>query len=248
MAETDRKTNDAAFADNLARAPHRRGWRTALSGLVVLSVASVFAGFVIFANHVTRDARATGSPTSADAIVVLTGSSARIAESGRLLSEGRGRRLLVSGANPRASRADIRRLTGLSDRLFACCVDIGYRARDTVGNGAETRDWIARNGFQSILVVTSARHMPRGLTELARASPATNFHAAPVHPRGRPSGPWWTNAGQVRLLLQEYVKFLPSAGRYLITRARAALEGETLTSPRSPDGAVPAGRNTLTSS
>ncbi|MEO0672716.1 MAG: YdcF family protein, partial [Pseudomonadota bacterium] len=106
----------------------------------------------------------------------------------------------------------------------------------------------ARNGFGSILVVTSARHMPRGLSELARASPATNFHAAPVHPTGRPDGPWWTNLGQVRLLLQEYAKFLPSAGRYLAARARAAFDGRETAAPRSPAGPSPAVRNTLTSS
>ncbi len=127
--------------------------------------------------------------TRADGIVALTGGSQRIGDAIDLLAQGYAGRLLISGVNERTSRDEIARLNPGQRRLFECCVDLDYRARNTIGNAIETRRWIERNRFRSIIVVTSAYHMPRTLVELDHALP--DLRKVPYRGRdagGRPGG------------------------------------------------------------
>ncbi|MEZ5844779.1 MAG: YdcF family protein [Hyphomicrobiaceae bacterium] len=175
-------------------------------------LAALLLGFLLFAADATRER--AGDPPRADGIVVLTGGDLRIAEAGRLLSERRGRRLLVSGVHARTSEADVRRLASLPADLFACCVDIDRKALDTHGNAVETRRWVAQHKFQSLIVVTGTYHMLRSRLELASALPDLELHTHPVLPRGLRRSPWWLSPSSIRLLAGEYVKLLPVAARY----------------------------------
>lgn len=180
-----------------------------------LAATVVVAGFLVFAAFATRPLETTD--VRADGIVVLTGGVHRIQTGAGLLVEKRGRRLLISGVNRVTTRADILKLTGLAEATFNCCVDIGYEATNTVGNATETHRWLRDRGYRSIIVVTSAYHMPRSLAELAREMPEVALHPHPVraiHREG--SRPWWLDGSSVWTLLAEYLKFLPSAGQYLI--------------------------------
>ena len=88
----------------------RAGRRIAVA--VGAMVLVFLAGFVVFASGVARS-----TPTiveRADGIVVLTGGSHRLAEAARLLADGRGSRLLISGANRITSRDDLQRKSGIS--------------------------------------------------------------------------------------------------------------------------------------
>jgi hypothetical protein len=60
--------------------------------------------------------------------------------------------------------------------------------------------------------------MPRSLTELSRAMPGVVLVPHPVVPRRLRARRWWTDAYTVRVLLSEYLKFLPSAARYAVVR------------------------------
>jgi uncharacterized SAM-binding protein YcdF (DUF218 family) len=180
----------------------------AAAGLVIFAF---LAGFVTFASTV---AHYKASPAArADGIVVLTGGEQRLSEAARLLAEGRGTRLLISGVNRIVSRDDLKRKSGLKEPLFDCCVDIDY-AHDTSGNAEETKAWARKKGFSRLIIVTSSYHMPRSLTELARAMPDTVLEPYPVTSRNFHTERWWLHPGSARLLLSEYVKFLPSAARY----------------------------------
>ncbi|MEO1720300.1 MAG: YdcF family protein [Pseudomonadota bacterium] len=165
----------------------------------------------------------------AEAIVVLTGAANRIREASNLLKANRGRRLLISGVNEMTPPRDVRLLTGLDRPLFSCCVDIGYRARDTIGNAAETRAWVDKNGFRSLVVVTSRFHMPRSLAELGRALPHTSLMPFPIAPAAPSVLPWWQDRDRAIVLLSEYVKFVPAAARYAISRLLNGVPG-----PRAP--------------
>ncbi len=175
------------------------------------------AGFVVFARAVA-DYAPRPPPPRADGIVVLTGGELRLTAAARLLAEGRGSRLLISGVNPHTSRADLKRLSGLSERLFAARVDVDYAAHSTTSNAEETKTWAKAKGFRSLIIVTSSYHMPRSLTELNRAMPGVVLVPHPVVPDRLRAGRWWTDAFTARVLLGEYVKFLPSAVRYGLTR------------------------------
>jgi uncharacterized SAM-binding protein YcdF (DUF218 family) len=173
-------------------------------------------GFLAFANIVTREPAPDNS--RADGIVVLTGGDTRILEGARLLREGRADRLLISGVNRRTPRDDVMKLSGLGPQKFSCCVDLGYEARDTIGNADETRSWVAAQRYDSLIVVTSSYHMPRSLAELSIALPQTRLIPHPVMPKGFPESSWWRHPGATRILVSEYLKFLPAAARYAAYR------------------------------
>jgi uncharacterized SAM-binding protein YcdF (DUF218 family) len=190
--------------------PARRAWlRTALATLVTfftLAGLVAFGGFVAFVYSLDRTERRPEART--DGIVALTGGSQRIGDAIDLLAQGYATRLLISGVNERTSRDQIERLNPGQRRLFDCCVDLDYRARNTIGNAIETRRWAERNGFRSIIVVTSAYHMPRTLVELDHALPGLRkVPYAVVTPTVDPDS-WWHHPATARVLLSEYVKLV----------------------------------------
>lgn len=188
-----------------------------LAGVLGVGASLFVFGFVLFTTAATRD-EPTDPPT-ADAIVVLTGGAHRIEEGARLLLKGLGQRLLISGVNRRNSKDDVFRLTGLDARLFDYCVDLGYAALDTVGNADEAMQWSSQRGYKSLIIVTASYHMPRSLAEMARTLPNTRLIPYPVMPKSWRASPWYLSPSAARVLVAEYLKFLPAAARYLVDRA-----------------------------
>lgn len=181
--------------------PRRLGWT--LFGVALLWIG----GMLYFVDLVERPVR---PPTrAADGIVVLTGSSERVKPGIRLLSEGRGQRLLISGVGEGVDKAALSLAFNVDPGLLDCCVDLGAAALDTVGNASETAAWVRRHGYKSVLVVTANYHMPRGLIELTRQMPDVELIANPV----RLNGPTLGNLSYSRKVFAEYNKFLISAIR-----------------------------------
>jgi uncharacterized SAM-binding protein YcdF (DUF218 family) len=187
-----------------------------IGAAAVAGLLAFAAGFAMFARAVAGY-EPDAPQQRADAIVVLTGGELRLRAGARLLDEGRGARLLISGVNPQTSRHDLKRLSGLSERLFAARVDVDY-AHTTSGNADETRAWAKAKGYTRLIIVTSSYHMPRSLTELGRAMPDVDLVPHAVVPNRLKAGRWWTDPFTTRVLLAEYVKFLPSAARYGLAR------------------------------
>ena len=183
-----------------------RRLRLGLTSLTVLALGYA-VGFLWFLSEIPESDREGPQPT-ADAIVVLTGGSERIEAAMDLLTSGRGARLLVSGVHPEVTKEKLSDLLSPDKALFDCCVDIDWKAKDTIGNAAETASWAEANGFQSLLVVTSAYHMPRALRELSHAMPTIDLQGHPVFHDEVRLDDWWRYSGTSRLLIAEYSKFL----------------------------------------
>ena len=218
FADSQQGDNGSAAASE----GHERDMNATFKWLMRLSAVGalvLMVGFVLFSRSVAIGGG--GEPTRVDAIVALTGGESRIDEAVKLLADGVAKRLLISGVNPITSRHDLERIAPGRGDLFDCCIDIGRYARDTVGNAVETRDWVARNGFSKVIVVTSSYHMPRGLVELRRAMPGIKFFAHPVTPVGFYAETWWAHPGSARLLVFEYLKFLPAAARLVVSEFMA---------------------------
>ena len=173
--------------------------------MVSCGVLTFLGGFVAFLWMLERVERSPLS--SADAIVALTGGQGRIEDALDLLARGYGRRLLITGVNERTSREAIARLSPTQRSLVDCCVDLDYRARNTVENAAEIGHWAKAQGFSSLIVVTSNYHLPRTLAELGQTLPdvAKVPHAVIG---GRPGEDWEARIWRGRVMLSEYVKFL----------------------------------------
>jgi uncharacterized SAM-binding protein YcdF (DUF218 family) len=159
----------------------------------------------------------------ADGIVALTGGASRIADAIELLASGRGKRLLISGANRATNSSEISRLNPEFERWVRCCVDID-RSLNTLGNAIETRRWAESRGFRSLIVVTSNYHMPRALAEIAHQLPGVALVPFPVVTDRQRADPWWSGGATARLMLSEYVKYIFAKLRMGLSSSAAAGE------------------------
>jgi len=160
---------------------------------------------------------------NADGIVVLTGGSSRVADAIELLSEGRGKRLLITGVHRATTSAEIARLAPAYGRLIACCVDLDHSAINTVGNALETRHWANRRSIRSLIVVTSNYHMPRAMAELARQLPDVTLIPFPVVTDNVRMDRWW-EPPTAKLLVSEYLKYIAVQLRIRLEPVFAAAE------------------------
>ena len=174
-------------------------------------LGALLLGFIAFANMI--DQAELRVVEKADGIVVLTGGQNRISGAVKLLAKGRAKRMLISGVNKQTSKAALSRLTPKYVRLFECCIDVGYKARDTIGNAAEIADWARERKFSSLIVVTASYHMPRSIAELKQIAPNIRLVAFPVVTNNFRMGSWWSHSGTARLLFSEYAKYLNTMGR-----------------------------------
>ncbi len=147
--------------------------------LVVFVLGLFTIDFLLFAQ---RAATLKPDPaTQGDAIVALTGGSGlRIAEGVKLVSEGRGGHLLISGVHPDVTMADLIALAGGDPAVWDCCVTIGHAAETTLGNADETAAWAYENGYRDLILVTSDYHMARSLLVLQDAMPDITLEPWPV--------------------------------------------------------------------
>ncbi len=150
---------------------------------------------------------------NADGIVALTGGTSRVSDALELLASGRGKRLLITGVNPGTTNTDIARQVVDYNRLLACCVDLDYSAQNTLGNAVQTRRWALAHSFRSLIIVTSAYHMPRALAEVAHQLPDVTLIPYPVVSDRLRIEPWWSHTATTRLVLSEYLKFLAAKVR-----------------------------------
>ena len=193
---------------------------TFIAIIVVIWLVGLFA----FADRV-RGFTPAAEPARADAIVALTGPSAeRVNAAIRLLEQDKGKRVLISGVNREVRRQELRALTPGSNKLFNCCVDLGFEAEDTVGNAQEIAAWADAKGYDSLIVVTSDYHMPRALTEIRAAAPTLELTPYAVETPSLDNSGWWRAAVTARRMTLEYMK-------YLAALARATVGGGRSTAP-----------------
>ncbi len=145
----------------------------------------------------------------ADAIVVLTGGSARLDEGFDLLNRGLGQKLFISGVY---HGVEVKQLLSRWKKAdhdgLDCCVVLGFEADDTIGNAHETRKWMEDEKFTSAYLVTANYHMQRALLVFHTVMPDMRVIPWPVNPEGLNLADWWRNPGFRWLILHEYMKYL----------------------------------------
>lgn len=143
--------------------------------MTFFTVAIIWAlGWMWFATTVALSAPDKETANS-DAIIVLTGGNGRITAGLDLLKQKKADKLFISGVNEEVTPADI-----LSDDGNLCCIFLGYKAQDTVGNAKEVKEWVEENDIKRFHLVTSSYHMPRAQIELSQALPDTDMLPYPV--------------------------------------------------------------------
>jgi uncharacterized SAM-binding protein YcdF (DUF218 family) len=124
-------------------------------------------GFIWFALFLPQPA----AITKTDGVVVLTGGAGRIDRGLAVLEAAKARRMLISGVDLDVKPGELAVAYKKPAKLFACCIDLGFRAVDTRSNGLETARWVARNKIKTLRLVTHDWHMRRARFELKLALP-----------------------------------------------------------------------------
>jgi uncharacterized SAM-binding protein YcdF (DUF218 family) len=207
--------------------------RLLFDGTILLLVMLII-GFIVFANGLAREPKEP--PRTTDGITVLTGGVSRIDEAMKLMAAKRARRVLITGVNRETTIDQLKALTPQGARYFDCCVDIDKAALNTIDNATQTARWVAENGYGSVIVVTSNYHMPRALAELERAMPGIVLVPYPVVDNNVEVVRWWEFPGTTKLLLSEYLKYLPALARLWATDlARDALPATSVPPADEPE-------------
>ncbi|CAA9504218.1 MAG: YdcF-like protein [uncultured Sphingomonas sp.] len=143
-----------------------------------------------------------GEPAGAektDSVVVLTGGPGRIERGVEVMREGAAKRMLVAGADPSVTRADLRRRLGAkSASVLRCCVELGSESVDTRSNAEEAGRWLERRGYRSLRLITSDWHMRRAEYEFRRHL-SSRYTVVPDGVRTKP---------RLTTLFGEYNKYL----------------------------------------
>ncbi len=184
---------------------------TFIATALCLIVAGGFliGGFLKFTDTVTSY-NTDIAVKNASAIVVYTGGVSRIAEAVKLLKDGKGQRLLISGVYKNTSKKTLQAQFHIEKKLFDCCIDIDKHATNTQGNAIETGKWSASHQFDSLIIVTSNYHMPRSLLETQRQLPSVNLTPYPVLTMEFDNKNWYKDQLSLNILLSEYTKYVAS--------------------------------------
>ena len=137
-----------------------------ISRAVALLLLAYAIGFILFAFTLGKPAAANTAAT--DAAIVLTGGPGRIEHAIDVLRDHKAQRLLVAGADPSVTKADIARRIKGSNKLVKCCVDLGSESVDTRSNAEEAGRWLAQRHFRSARLITSDWHMRRARYEFEK--------------------------------------------------------------------------------
>ena len=107
-----------------------------------------------------------------DGVVVLTGGQGRVQRGIYVLEAHLAHRLLISGVDRDVKPHELAITYHIPNTLMSCCVDLGRQAIDTRSNAIETANWVKKNGYHSLRVVTNNWHMTRARFELSRDMPS----------------------------------------------------------------------------
>ncbi len=182
--------------------------------MVILALAWT-AGFIHFANGLPR--AVPDETVQTDAIVVFTGGSLRLETGLGLLSDGKAKKLFISGVHRGVDVTEMQRVWKQDPDTVDCCIVLGYEADDTAGNAKESADWVHKEGYTSIRLVTASYHMPRSLAEFEILAPDVTVIPHPVFPGHVKTEEWYKYPGSAFLVAGEYTKTL-------VTLARASVK------------------------
>lgn len=179
--------------------------------IVALAIPLTFIGWLAGLYAFVNDIATMPMPKPVeklDAIVVLTGGSNRIDAGFNLLEQGFGKKLLISGVGKGMDvKQLLKRWKAEPQKSLDCCVHLGFEADSTTGNAVETAEWLKKEGFHTIYLVTANYHIRRALLEFRRLAPDVAVTPYPIIPDKFDINIWWKDPGTAILVMHEYLKY-----------------------------------------
>ena len=130
-----------------------------LNFLFLIIIISLTLGLINFKSSIPK---APLTLKASDAVIVLTGGKgARISKGYELIDQTNLNKLFISGVG--GSKSVLQKILQLDENKVECCIEFGYKARNTYQNAIETRFWASNNNVNSIILVTTDLHMQRAL-------------------------------------------------------------------------------------
>ena len=178
--------------------------RFILTILLVFLFGVWLGGFICFNNRI--NAFQTDISQKTDAIIVLTGGKNRISEAVKLLNDGLGEKLLISGVAQKTSLQDLSKRNDIVI-LTQREITLDKRSTNTIENAIEAVEWARKNNIKSIRLVTSNYHILRSELEFQAKAPELEIILHPVYSENV-SASWWRSPRSFCLVASEYNKFL----------------------------------------
>lgn len=164
---------------------------------LLIAILLLMIGFFIFYNPFAKKQLAEPRHT-VDAVVVLTGGRGRLDASFKLMREKRAKKLFISGVNKNVSVSTMKEILK-NNKIDASRVAFGYISENTFENAIETREFMEKEKFRSMYLVTSDYHMSRAMLEFRYFLP--EFEVRPYLVK---------SSRKVKFFISEYFKYLRS--------------------------------------
>ena len=189
--------------------PPSRNWvRIAL--LTTLTIIGIWIfGLIQYVNSLPTIE--TDDQSVTDGIVIFTGGSMRLEAGIKLLNEKKADRLLVSGVGKHTGLDTMLILSGrLPDNILELKekIDLGYEAKNTLGNAIEVSKWVTQHNYKTIRLVTANYHMPRSYFVLSSEMPDIKIISHPVFPAEIKMEKWWHSGLTKKIMISEYNKYI----------------------------------------
>jgi len=160
-----------------------------------------------------------------DAIIVLTGGSARVERGFTMLAEGAAPVLLISGVGKNVTVEEMLRehaneSTRAAIRARKASVFFDYVALTTRSNARETAEFVRARNIRSVRLITADYHMPRSLAEMRAVLPNVEIVPDAVSPDGFRRDQWWKHETSRELVLSEFHKYLAVLARPVLKHLR----------------------------
>jgi len=139
-------------------------------------------GFIWFINNLPKSKMVHKTENKIDAIVVLTGGSARIPEGLYMLQNNKAKLLFISGLFTELSIKNYKSILSKFEKIDYHKIHYDTVAKTTIENAEQVKYWTNKNNIRSIYLVTSHYHVPRAKYLIKKYNPELKITIHPVFP------------------------------------------------------------------
>jgi uncharacterized SAM-binding protein YcdF (DUF218 family) len=190
-----------------------------LSFILFIILASWGLALAVFVHSLPKQETPTTIKT--DAIIVLTGGSARVERGFTTLAEGAAPILMISGVGKSVTLQEM--LIAHADaatrekiRQQGSSIVLDHVAVTTQTNAREIAQFVRDRKLHSLRIITAHYHMPRSMAEIKTAVPGVEIVPDAVFPSGFQRDQWWKHQTSRSLVLSEFHKYLAVLFRPLV--------------------------------